>query len=501
MTDIFRYNKEKFLIKVKDNNIKNMFDNISDFESISATGDLCKFNIKEFEALLAYLGTSKKRSLSTIKADMSRIYDYLSYCQSLPGASLTEEKIKNYYKQDFHSMERWLNSLGVYTDYSKTTISINDMLKIHTSNNMFDGQDEALFWLLFLGVELDEIVNIGMNQVDNWQGLLKGNIQLNADIKEDISIALNRARNQDSIEKNGPYGVITHPTLKGNKYLFRSDKGNGNFPVSSAAFNRRYVKLKDCFGKYRLGVVDMRKSGMLYFASELINSNNINSKNDFNSKIFNPICKMYREDPKSYLQTFHDLIFSDVLKEYYNITVPETAREKKVTTNTLNDPAQYDKTDKKPWRDDEELGLKGETLLLEELKHRYNTCYKTKDYSGFDIYAKNNNNDLRCIEVKTMRNKKCKINITKHEYEIANSLRYREYYWIYLIIENEPLVYSYKNFFGLLGINDMDEKIFQNNVLNGMGSMGSYSYRDFSITLSEDFFDKCEEHLELSRVW
>ena len=273
MIDIFRYNKEKYLIKVKDNNVKNMFDNISDFESISATGDLCKFDIKEFEALLAYLGTSKKRSLSTIKADMSRIYDYLFYCQSLPGASLTKEKIKNYYRPKFRSMELWLNSLGVYTDFSKTTISINDMLKIHTSN-MFDGQEEALFWLLFLGVEIDEIVTIKMNQSDNWQGLLKGNIQLNADIKEDIGIALNRARNQDSIEKKGRY-VLTHPKLKGNKYLFRSDKGNGNSTVSSAAFDIKYVKLKDYFNKDRLGKIDMRKSGMLYFASELINTNNM----------------------------------------------------------------------------------------------------------------------------------------------------------------------------------------------------------------------------------
>jgi len=104
-------------------------------------------------------------------------------------------------------------------------------------------------------------------------------------------------------------------------------------------------------------------------------------------------------------------------------------------------------------------------------------------------------NAVRCIEVKTMKNKLCSITITKKEYEVAHGEEHIDNYWFYILvwdnIHKDNLaseIYIFKDLLGLIGLRNKSEVLFKGSLSDDNETL--WTHNDFSLQLSECVFNE-----------
>lgn len=424
--------------------------------------DLCYFTLQEFSLLIEHYflnGNNNKKPLgtTTTRTYISHIKNYLNDCNNNVNAILSSENIEEITDGDVLG---WLETLsrGPTLDY---LISYNDLDSL--GELIHDKHLVAITWLLFIGLKLDEILNIKEDEIHNWDVWYRKNIQLPPGMKDKVTDILREAEKEDHLKRNKKGGGTRTYSFKNIEYFIKptnSNKGKASKPTIISQLD----KIKEVLNKKGIRETAIRKSGMVYFTSLLLKEHHIETYDESKNIVYIPISERFNiRDAVARENILHN---THALKEFYDISWPDKLLRTSLGSEYIDDqniPRKRKPSDPKPYVENAKLGEDGEHAILIWIKNKYDKnaflCY---DGVGYDIYAKINNQVCR-IEVKTLSNRDSAIHITKNEYEKAHEFELE--HWFYLLIldnvnPNEAVLYTYKDLLGLLGLKNKQEQIF-----------------------------------------
>lgn len=380
-------------------------------------------------------------------------------------------------------------------DSKKYYITYNELMKLSESDHEeFEYQELCVYWLLFYGLNEKEIRELEVAHIkDNY---IKTCRRDKFEVNDYLKIIIDMASKQTKIRVIGNGGKMHERNLKNLKYLIRSHNQGKDIPVAS--LHEKIEKLKKYTSKSKLTATNLSKSGMIYYAANILKSNNdISTYDDLKNTIYKPICNLYNKKINTFRPTLDELIKeSDMITDFYAIEIPENLKRLRNKSELKRLPQKRNDDKKKSWQRDKENGNSGEELVENWLNVKFGErcAYRVEDFYGYDIYfQKDYINKL--IEVKTMTNKKCAISITKNEYMTATK---KKNYWFYIVVWNQkakesiPELYIFKDLLELLNLKDKKDIIFPHKQIKGYANSIWY-YKEFSIVLNECFFKSADE--------
>lgn len=471
------------------NTIQILFNNCKEIEA-NLEKDICEFDIENFQLLIKYL--LKSNNGKTVGTYISHINNYLDYNCNFSKSTLNKELIK----QNIPNMAKWIRENTEEPDYSNNFINMEELIRLEDCGE-FSSQELAVYWLAFIGFNKKEIINFKSKDVSQWKNKLGGEIIISESIENTIyKVLLSAIKENGFIKRNSKGNGTNYSLYKNMKYLIRSDKGKEDDPISSSTLYTKFSKLEKYLKKSNLDEVNLRKSGMLYFGSEIIRNTELKTIEDLHKLVLEPICKAYAEKNNTYIRTLNSIFTNVALKKFYNIELPEKLKRKDKSILLIKEhikfkkPKAREESDKKPWREQELKGKYGEEIAFAYIKNNFIDSYFVKDCYGYDVFAENEN-DYRLIEIKTMENRRCYINITKHEYIVAE--KNNGWYWFYILVweskgnKRFPQLYIYKDFLDVIGLRNKQDKLFKEK--NSIGNKNiECSYMDFRLQLNDAIF-------------
>lgn len=519
MYDKYGY-KNKFLAEPGRNtkDITNAFNHIAFFEEFIKKDDLCKFTLEEFSALIQSIISKRKRAIGTVEKDVSYMRSYLDSCAD--NAVLTNLDIQNMLDKKNLKVKGWLNTLS--GDISDTQMYLSDIemfsLESMAKNNEISFQAVAAVWLLFLGLNLEEVLHLKEADIRNWNNWCRNVSEIPNEIIDKVNFIIESALNEKGSPKLGKYNNAVELPYKKSKYFLKSTQFEDK-PIVDDTLSHNFDKIRDKYGKSKMRQLNIRKSGMLFFGARLLKEHRIKNYEDLKSLIYRPLYRRF-DVPETYKSQLDDIFRNDTinnaLESFYGVVVPELDRVRKFmgrkeqATNPVRQrsprkPKERTNNGDSHWERNADQGDKGELRVLEWIRRNYqvgeNEAYRVQDVCGYDIFVQSGL-DTKYIEVKTMRNKACSVNITAHEYFVAHRKMFKDNYWFYILVWDQedkskttiPQLYIFKDFLGLLNLRNKRQEIFKCQTLNNV------SYKSFSVRLDQSILDKCDGMYQLMDV-
>ena len=509
--DKYNYKAEFLAWKNQNKDLANLFTHCDLFElkvakDIKVEKDICEFTVEEFTSLLKYLLDDRNLEISNVQKQVTYLRQYLDFCNGKANLPLKRQDIDKVISAN-GGVRKWLEDLTSPDDFDNL-ISFNDLVSLENiaDRTIVTNQLLAFVWLLFIGLQIDEIRYIKENDINDWDKWYRKGMESPKDIKDKVSSILSLASKETSILRGSNSGRQRHLYYKKSDYFFKSTYKAGQ-PIPPATLSKYFGQIEKILGKKRLHQVNIRKSGMLYFGSlQLREYGTIKTFPEMNSLIYRPIRERFNEGKSCEIE-LRRLFANSAVTKFYGIE-PITQLDRIPSLQNNNEEAAHDLTEQplqRPearnpdeltlWERNVQRGKTGESLVLSWIRDKgYDPeAIQVKDTAGYDIYAEIEN-EVYLIEVKTIGNISKDIHITKNEYKVAHSKR--KYYWFYIVIledgeKNNPVAYTFKDLLSLLGLQDKEQELFMHNSKYGI------EYDSFSIHLDANVFEKCNQRIEL----
>ena len=460
--------------------------------------DLCEFDFDTFKHFV--IDALESISVGVMNSYVTHFKNYLDDCKQQKHESVTFSRQE--IDRNVKNVSKWLKNLDPKEIIeADTLIHFNDLNTMEDSGEFYY-QHLALCWLAFVGLSLEQIVNIRSDDIYSWKNYIRKDI-VSDEIINRIDKILIKANNEKVIKYEGNKGIRHYVNLS---YLIRTPKSdNGDNPSSTAKLFNWFRKLDKVLGKKKLSFKQLQSSGQLYFGSELLKKymQNIICVNDSVEFVINPIRDEYQlKYNLNSLTKLNRLLKRDILNDYYQVVFP-TGLKKAFNRNQIiklnkNRCPNHRNPDKKTKYDKQnEQGARGERIVVSYLQSimNYTEAYLVPDGKGYDIYAENKE-EIRRIEVKTMTHKNCWVNLTINEFEKA--IDYDKEYWVYILVLNElsgksAELFMYKDFLSLLNLKDKYNTLFDTEKDDNTGI--SWKHSDFQFKLNDSIFEKHTEYL------
>lgn len=497
--------------------IVHVFKNSKSYEEI-VDKDISEFDFKNFKEFIAGL-LEEGKEITTVQGYISHINNYLDYCNE--NANLSKDYImkKIYSEQDGKrkSIKKWLMHLVNEKDYSKEFVSYNELVslnnKVGNSSESITYQQLTVCWLLFIGLRIDEILSIKARDAKQWSVWYREGIKLPIYISTQVDYIIDNALKQKGTPKKSRTGNEVINEFHSYEYLIRRSSIKDR-PTGKAVMQQWMRKVRVSLNKESLAEVNFRKSGMLFFGSEIINGKSIMSFQELKNLVYVPVCEIFQENVETYCYSLNAFFRNKILYDFYMVTLPDVLKREisnLAVEHSMNNnapehtftqpPPKRSIDDKTYWEENTEKGKNGENIILDWLTMKNYTAYLVPDTFGYDVYAQKEN-DILFIEVKTMHNKSAAINLTKNEYDKAHVERYCRNHWFYIVVWDQgeknsiAELYIFKNLLHIIGMNDKRDVIFKEENL-AANSKSRIFYRDVAIYLDEKVFDMCDYYFKI----
>lgn len=502
--DKYGYKRRFVELKAGDKNYPRCFNRCADFEEHIVDKDICEFKVDEFVSLIENL--LNKKAPSTVEGDVSRLKEYLEYCAKHSPSYLREKDIQKLIKQNGGGVKKWLATFPTPAIVNNL-FSFNELLSLDKRPDI-TYQMLAAVWLLFIGLNVEEIRCLEEKDIDDWEKWYRKGMGIPAGIKAKVSTILSLARDEVRISRDEIIDGRKQRTTLFNQSKYLIKKAYGEFEgegegdsIPSTTLASYFDAIEQALGKTRLHETNIRKSGMLYFANLLLtNSEPIETYDQRKLLIFEPIRKRFDEET-TYETSLYNLLYSSALPIFYGQELPRDL----IRTNRKpnGEPAYLLDDDEQPprqpkerndeqaqWKQNIQRGMNGEETVLTWIRSEFDSAaIQVNDYKGYDIYAVIDN-QVRLIEVKTLETIPGDIHITRNEYKVAHTKS--KYYWFYIVVlndEGKKTIYIFNNLLSLLCLQDKDEELFMQNEKYGV------EYGSFIATLKADVFENCAESI------
>ncbi|MHB1419387.1 MAG: phage lytic cycle repressor MrpR family protein [Bacillota bacterium] len=256
------YDKPKLISQ-----IKSMFNYCAPYEEEVLHKDICELNIAEITDMFTTVLETK--NIGNVTKDISHLKAYLDYCNKLPNALLRREDIEAITKP-YKGVRKWLEYIKPPkgTDY---LITIDQLYSLENADKkIFTKQLLAFIWLLFIGLDEDEIRYKTEQEIKEWHSWYKPGLTIPTAIKEKISFLIEKASKETGLRrKSRTEGELRDYPYKQSPYFFKYTNGKPGKPMPIDTIHSYYKNIKNQLGKKSIAKLSIRNSGIIYFAKLL----------------------------------------------------------------------------------------------------------------------------------------------------------------------------------------------------------------------------------------